>query len=178
MLCRILKGMYVKPSLVLKDLIKEFCAYYKYHKQKTVIYYYDHTAVGKSATSVKSYKDVVVEELVAAGWDVIERYMGQAPSHDTKYLFWQQTLEESKGENGIQVRFNRDNAMVLFKSMEHAEARQDRNGVQKDKRNEQNDNVMPEDATHGSDAVDMLVWGKYRADFKALQQGSYETFVM
>lgn len=162
---RVINSMYVLGSdgHRLKDLIIKFDKYYSAHKARNpeLNYYYDHTAVGTNASSDISFKDEIVNLLTELGWQVNDVYIGQAPSHHSKYWFWGLVL---KGDDPRlpKFKYNISNCQQLIASMENAAVKQTRKGFEKDKRPEQDKNVKPEDAPHLSDALDMLWYGKYR----------------
>ena len=54
---------------------------------KTVIYYYDATALGSNyAVNDQDFHWVVVHEFERHGWQVIDVYLGNPMRHDEKYL--------------------------------------------------------------------------------------------
>lgn len=92
---RIVNNLYVYHPQDLKDLIKQFCHYYRYHKEKTVYYYYDHTALqGRSATSAHEHCFEVERQFTALDWHIVPIYIGQACSHDTRIAIWKTVLQE------------------------------------------------------------------------------------
>lgn len=156
---RFINCMYVKHPLRLEDLLNDFCNYYAYHKNRLINYYYDHTAVGTDATRTTTYADEVIRLLTLKGWNVVKKYIGQAPSHHSKYLLWGAALS---GDPRIpRILLNRSNASTLLISMLQAPVRQGRNGFEKDKSSERNPNIDQAEATHPSDAADTLLFGKY-----------------
>ena len=44
----VLKSFYVKFERKLPALIDDFCSYYQFHQNKTVVFYYDTTALGSN----------------------------------------------------------------------------------------------------------------------------------
>lgn len=173
----IIKEFFVLTPKILDDLLLKFIAYYRFHKMKVVNYFYDHTAVGKSGMSSKSYRDVVAETLTRAGWTVNHMYMGQAPGHENKHRFWAEVMREENP--GLpKFRMNRGNCPSLKKSMEDAPWKQSEDGFKKDKSSEKNDNYPQEFATHGSDAVDQLMWGKFKSGFTKEESGFMPNMTM
>lgn len=155
-----LKSMFIKSPQTLDVLIHNFCDYYSAHQCKIVNYHYDHTAVSHSANSSMTYKDTVVEVFNKRGWQVVELYHGQAPSHHQKYLFWGQLL---KGTDTRLPKFmlNKSNCKYLIISMQQAGVLEGKNGFEKDKRPEKQKNAIHEETTHFSDAADTLYYFKY-----------------
>lgn len=161
----IIKEFFVSSPRILDHLIDDFVRYYRFHRNKVINYYFDHTAIASSAASTKSFRDIVVERFQRAGWQVRQIYTGQAPHHEEKYLFWNDVLAEESATLPV-FRMNRANCPSLKKSMEDAGVKQSDEGFKKDKSSERNKNIAPEFATHGSDAVDMLMWGKFKSGFQ------------
>lgn len=161
----IIKEFYVKSPGILQDVLEEFVKYYRFHRCKQIYYYFDHTAIASFAHTSTSYRDLVVSSLKKSGWEVYEVYTGQAPQHAEKFEFWNKVLSEK--EQGLpSFRMNRGNCPALKKSMEDAGWIQTSEGFKKNKSAERNASVPQEYATHGSDAVDMLMWGKHKKGFQ------------
>lgn len=163
---RVLKSMYVlrKDKKIMDDLIDEFCEYYKYHTPHTVNYYYDNTALVTDATRLETLAELVVKRFKENNWHVNPIYIGQQPMHETRYRMWEAILKE-RDERFMMVRFNRQNCDSLLVSMQQTKTRQGKNGFEKDKRDEQNSKVKPQDAPHLGDALDTLYIGKYQHDY-------------
>jgi hypothetical protein len=140
----------------LKDVLQTFIEYYKPKLYKVVYYWYDHTAVGdQNETRIC---DDVINTLRAAGWAVIPMYFGHAVSHEAKYRMWGNLLLE-KGKYDKKFRTNRERCDHCITSMNRAPAIQNKDGFGKDKSSERKENVPANEATHHSDALDMVVWG-------------------
>ncbi|GHT62281.1 hypothetical protein AGMMS50239_15170 [Bacteroidia bacterium] len=45
---RTLKSFYVKYDRKLREAVQDFCTYYRHQREKTVVYYYDTTALGNN----------------------------------------------------------------------------------------------------------------------------------
>lgn len=156
---RFINTLYVKHPFRIVDLMNNFCDYYSSHTNKTINFFYDHTAIGGNALNNITYADEVVNILKSRGWKVIRKYVGQAPSHHARYLFWGIALSDDKRLPEILI--NKNNSRVLLISMLHAGVKQGKNGFEKDKSPERNTNVDQSEATHPSDAADTLLYGKY-----------------
>ena len=73
----VLKSFYVKFERKIPALVDDFCAYYAYHQNKTVIYYYDATALGSNyAVNDQDFRYVVIHEFERHGWQVTDVYLG------------------------------------------------------------------------------------------------------
>lgn len=163
---RVLKSMFVKreQQKILDDLVDEFCAYYKYHDAHHVNFFYDHTALVTDATRLETLADIVANRLVHNNWTVNRIYIGQQPRHETRYRMWEHVLKE-RDERFVRVRFNRENCDSLLISMQQTRVRIGKNGFEKDKRDEQNSAIKPEDAPHLGDALDTLYIGKFNTTY-------------
>lgn len=151
-----------KENMRLGDLLDKFDRYYAPHKHlnNTVIYYYDHTATGTNAASDIRFCDIVIDGLRSKGWNVIDKYIGQAPSHHSQYLLWSKML---KGDPDLpNFRYNRTNCADLKIAMSNTPVKQTEKGFKKDKSSERDPNVPPEHATHGTEAAGTLIYGSQR----------------
>jgi hypothetical protein len=154
--------MYVKPPAKLRDLVEKFDQYYRYHKCREVNYFYDHTAIGGDASRDYTFSEEIIRELTKRGWTVNPVFIGQAPAHHDKYVFFNTVFgpEEMVRAAGLpKLEYNRDNCEPLLLSMKLAPARQYKETFEKDKRSEGREGDQAE-ATHLSDAGDTLVWGR------------------
>ena len=125
-------------------------------------YHYDHTAIGTYPNPVSFAKELG-NALRAKGWTVIERYMGHAPGHGDKYEFMDKLLGGS--DNRLpSLLINRENCEYLITSMENAPMRLGTRGFEKDKSSERDKKTPQEEATHFSDAFDMLAWGELNSN--------------
>lgn len=72
----VLKSFYVKFERKIPALVDDFCAYYAYHQNKTVVFYYDATALGSNyAVNDQDFRYVVVHEFERHGWQVQDVYL-------------------------------------------------------------------------------------------------------
>ena len=83
----IIKSFYVKFERKIPALIENFCNYYAGHRNKTVVYYFDATALGSNyAVNEQDYRWWVIHEFERRGWRVEAVYLGNPMRHDEKYL--------------------------------------------------------------------------------------------
>jgi hypothetical protein len=147
----------------IKDLVEKFHQYYlpKQKSNNTIIFNYDHTAVGEDAKSDISFAKEWIQELSSRGWYVMENYIGYAPRHKSRFYLWQKVLG---GDVSIKpFRINLGNNIDLLISMRGTTTRKDKKGdFEKDKSSEQKKTIPPQHATHGGEAADCLIWSKYR----------------
>lgn len=157
---RTIKSFYVKHDRKLRELVRMFVQYYKPFSLRRVVFYYNNTALNTNyAVGEGDFKDVVIEELDKAGWDVTPVYMGKQMSHKEKHLVINQAL---KGQKYLFPTFNSDNNEELLPSMEATGIRIGKHGFEKDKSGEK----YPDSAddplelrTDGTDAWDDLFIG-------------------
>lgn len=162
---RILNGLYVKGDKRLNDLIDNFISYYTNHQNKTVNYYYDHTAQVTDTTRVSRVSDEVIKAFNKAGWKVNGINIGQQPRHETRYRLFQNVFAEQDIEKYKPVRINAENCKELIMSIQQAGVIQGKTGFEKDKRPEKNSSFAQEEATHFTDAFDTLYIGKFKHDY-------------
>lgn len=153
----ILSSDYVLQPYGLKHVIDRFCEQRKSRPNKTVFYYYDHTAVGKRNMH-STMADEVAEYFKMNGWRVVMMYMGQAPLQSLKYNKINLWLEN---EHIVKypIRINKRKNVSLILSMDQTGTKEGENGTQKDKSKERDQNFPQEQATHFSDTFDMIAWG-------------------
>jgi hypothetical protein len=169
---RIINAMYVKSPDILDHLAHKFIAYYRFHKNKTLNLYYDVSGNTKWGNSQLTMAQQFSKILVTAGWRVIPKTVsGRNASHDDKYLLINRILRNTADEIHDPklplIQINKDSCKELIISMQQAPAKQGRQGMQKDKSSERKKDFPQEEATHFSDAFDMLIWGKYRMNMKS-----------
>jgi hypothetical protein len=157
---------YVKPgdntTVMIDDLIDLFCNYYRFHNDKTVIYYRDKYGDHKQANSAKTYNEQAIDRLANNGWVVIpQEHRGQEPPHHDKYLLWGNILKENNPKFP-RARFNGNKCKYTIISMNNTRVIEKDGRFKKDKRSEDpKSGVLPEEATHFGDACDKKIWIKY-----------------
>lgn len=156
----VLKSFYVKFERKIPELVSEFCDYYAHHVNKTVIFYYDSTALGSNyAVNNKDFRYVIIEEFEKHGWHVEDVYLGNPMRHDEKYLLINQGFA---GKNRLMPFFNRQNNDDLILALQTAGVTRGRDGFRKDKtgeKNEESEEDLLEHRTDGTDAFDTLYIG-------------------
>jgi hypothetical protein len=156
---RFLSAMAIDEHKKFEDLLITWCEYYRFHKNKTVYYWYDHTARDHDSRT-EEYPAIVNRVLRGYGWTVVEMYIGKQPNPEDRFKFWSYA---HKGDHPDLPRFmyNRSHCKWLIISINGAGIRQGRNGFEKDKRDEGNQKIDQRTTTHFSDAMDTLAVGKY-----------------
>ena len=156
----IIKSFYVKFERKIPALIEEFCRYYANHRNKTVVFYYDATALGGNyAVNDQDFRWVVVHEFERHGWQVEDVYLGNPMRHDEKYLLINQAFA---GKQRLMPFFNRQNNDDLILAVQSAGVTRGRNGFRKDKGGEklaETEEDLLQHRTDGTDAFDTLYIG-------------------
>ena len=153
---RVIKSFFVKYERKLVELVGDFCKYYRNHKRKEVVFYYDSTALGSNyAVNDEDFRWVIIEAFSTQGWEVRDAYIGKPMHHMEKQLLINRMLQ---GKANRHLRINRENNEDLIISIQTAGVY---NGG-KDKRGEklaETEEDRLESRTDGSDAFDTLAIG-------------------
>lgn len=156
-----LKSFYTKYNDRLKECISKFVEYYKPHHEKTVIYYYDSTALATNyvETGHTAY-DIVLDEFKKAGWKVNPIPLGNPMRHDSKHMIINNSFQ---GNEKLIAVINRDNNPELIQAIQLASIRIGDKGFRKDKSAEKSletDSSLPyELRTDATDAYDTNLLG-------------------
>ena len=165
----IIKSFYVKFERKIPALIEEFCNYYMHHQYKTVVYYYDTTALGANyAVNEQDFHWVVCHEFEKRGWQVEDVYLGNPMRHDEKYLLINQGFA---GKQRLMPFFNRQNNDDLILAIQTAGVVRGHNGFRKDKGGEKLDETeenLLEHRTDGTDAFDTLYIGTEKFPYREI----------
>ena len=156
----VLKSFFSKFERKIPELIDDFCTYYAFHRNKTVVFYYDSTALGSNyAVNDHDYHWVVCHEFERRGWTVDDVYIGPPMKHHEKYLLINQGFA---GNQRLMPFFNRQNNDDLILAVQAAKVERGRNGFRKDKGGEklaESEEDLLEHRTDGTDAFDTLYIG-------------------
>lgn len=156
----VIKSFYVKFERKLPELVADFCAYYASHENKTVVFYYDSTALGGNyAVNEQDFRWVIIHEFERHGWRVEDVYLGNPMRHDEKYLLINQGFA---GKQRLMPFFNRQNNDDLILAVQSAGVSRGRLGFRKDKAGEklaESEEDLLEHRTDGTDAFDTLYIG-------------------
>ncbi|MGM9862790.1 MAG: hypothetical protein ACI305_00805 [Lepagella sp.] len=156
----VIKSFYVKFERKIPGLVEDFCRYYSEHRNKTVVYYYDATALGSNyAVNDQDFHYNVVKEFERRGWRVESVYLGNPMHHDEKYLLINNAFA---GKQRLMPFFNRTNNEDLILAVQSAGVSRGRNGFHKDKSGEklaESEEDLLEHRTDGTDAFDTLYIG-------------------
>jgi hypothetical protein len=158
---------YNKPQEVNKvmitDLVEQFCAYYENHPTKRVLYYRDKYGDNRqpNVKNSLSYNNQAIEHFKTKGWRVEPKsHSGMEPPQHDKYLLWMNILKAGD-PRFPKVIFNGKNCKYTLISMNNTKVIERNGKFDKDKNSERNNKILPEEATHFSDAVDKRIWTKY-----------------
>ena len=162
----VIKSFYVKFDRKIPALVEDFCRYYAAHRNKTVVYYYDATALGSNyAVNDQDFHYNVVKEFERHGWRIESVYLGNPMHHDEKYLLINNAFA---GKQRLMPFFNRSNNEDLILAIQSAGVSNGRNGFRKDKSGEklaESEEDLLEHRTDGTDAFDTLYIGAEKFPF-------------
>ena len=153
-----LNWQFVKTPKKLQEMCNDWCDYYEPFVNKDVIFYYDSTAIAKSADGdATPFYEIVKHILSKRGWNVYEKYIGQQMRHSVKHEQIDMALKGNP--DYLFPQFNKYRTEFLFMAMEQTGIKYGRNGFEKDKGVEKSDDTPdnPDELkTHGTDAWDTL----------------------
>ena len=163
----VIKSFYVKFERKIPALVDDFCSYYAEHRCKTVVFYYDATALGSNyAVNEQDFRWVVIHEFERHGWHVEAVYIGNPMRHDEKFLLINQGFA---GKQRLMPFFNRQNNDDLILAIQTAGVSRGRNGFRKDKGGEklaESEEDLLQHRTDGTDAFDTLYIGCEKFPFR------------
>ena len=165
----VLKSFYVKYDRKIPALVADFCRYYAHHREKTVVFYYDSTALGSNyAVNRVDFRHTIIREFELHGWHVQPVPLGNPMRHDEKYNLINLGF---KGRNRLTPYFNRQNNDDLILAIQAAGVERGRNGFKKNKAGEklaETQDDLLEHRTDGTDAFDTLYIGCEKRPFSGL----------
>jgi len=163
----VIRSFYVKFERKIPALIADFCNYYRNHKCKQVIYYYDTTALGSNyAVNKKDFKAVIEEEFKSHGWRIKSVLLGNPMRHSEKYLLINSGFA---GKERLTPYFNIDANEALLVAIQSAGVIRGANGFKKYKAGEklaESEENLLEHRTDGTDAFDTLYIGMTKKPVK------------
>ena len=155
-----LKSFYVKYERKVRELVQDFCNYYRHHNKHEVIYYYDNTALGTNyAVGEDDFAAVICSEFERLDWSVQRVHLGNPMPHKDKHMMIFQSM---KGQRWLFPLFNEPNNEALLLAMENTGIRIGAEGFKKDKSGEklaESEEDLLEHRTDGTDAWDSLFIG-------------------
>lgn len=157
---RTVKHFWLKTPDKLKELVQGFCSYYSSRINRDIIFYFDSTAIARSASSDYTFADEVQNILIANSFNVTPIYIGQPVSHQSKHQQIDNALKRDPAF--LFPQFNEDHCSDLIIAIQQTGVKIGPNGFQKDKSLEKkpDDDESPDQhKTHGTDAWDTLFIG-------------------
>ncbi len=152
----ILKSFFVKYERKLNELIDDFCRYYRHHRNKRVIYYFDSTAKhGSYAVDDVLFYKVVEKSFRARGWRVTLKDIGRPMGHMQKHMLINRMFA---GKAKLVPMFNVENNEHLLISVQTAGVYNGGKDKRGEKLAETSENKL-EERTDGSDAFDTVCIG-------------------
>ena len=123
----VLKSFFVKFERKIPALVDDFCRYYAGHANKTVVYYFDSTALGSNyAVNEQDFRWVVIHEFECHGWRVEAVYLSNPMHHEEKHLLINQGFADKQR---LMPFFNRSNNEDLILAIQSAGVSNGRNGL-------------------------------------------------
>ena len=157
---KVLKSFYVKYERKLREVVNDFCNYYRFHHTREVVYYFDNTALGSNyAVSEEDFASVICSQFEKNGWTVNRVHIGNPIKHHEKYIMIDQAF---KGQKYLFVQINQPNNEALVLGMQHTGVKIGPYGFQKDKSGEklaETEEDLLQHRTDGTDAFDTLFIG-------------------
>ena len=158
---------FTKPDtsndVMINALVDQFTQYYRYHVDKTVLYYRDRYGDTRNPNvkNAKSYNEQAIARLEKNGWLVIPKvHAGMEPPQHDKFLLWGNILAGTD-PRFPRVRFNGTKCKYTLISMNNTQVIESEGKFKKNKLSERSKSILPEEATHFSDSVDKRIWTKY-----------------
>ncbi len=133
---RVIREFYVKNPQTLEHLIRAFARYFQDSPVRRVYFYYDSTAVARSAASGYSFSEVEIQILREEGFTVQPFYLGQPAKHAEKYQWLNAAFAGYDGSGLPGVQISRQGCPALIEALGRARAVVTRNGFAKDKHEE------------------------------------------
>lgn len=152
----VLKSFYVKYERKLEALVDDFCKYYRYHRNKHVVFYYDATAKqGAYAVDNVTFATVIENAFKSRGWFVTCVDIGNPMKQILKHLLINRMFD---GKSKLIPMINRENNEDLLISIQTAGIYNGGKDKRGEKLGESEENKL-ENRTDGSDAFDTLCIG-------------------
>lgn len=160
---RTLNNHWVKGIKDEEDLINDWADYYEPHPTKIVYLYYGHDGNATvTKNSRETYGQKIASHLRKRGWQVIDKSQNKPPArHNTKYILVNTLLKQNVSRLP-KITFNEPNNQDLIISIERAQAKEGKNGIEKVKKDERNASMKQEHTTHLSDAWDIIIYEEYK----------------
>lgn len=174
---KLIKGMHVDGNNKehLKGLVLNICRYFTNHSNKTIYYFYDHTAKqGKTAAGGEMFKDTVVKTFQSQGWKVIAVYVGHTQGYQHRIDMWREICQ---GKREYTFSYSIYNTIEVITAVKMTEVKRgkDKDGLDyvfKDKSKEKIKGYPQVEATHYPDSLDGLAEGILQNKWKSGSSGT------
>lgn len=169
----VIHSFFTKFDRKIPAVVHDFCNYFRLHRNKNIIFYYDSTALGSNyAVDKHDFKWTIENCFKREGWRIRSIYLGSPMRHADKYLI----INESfiAGTRPLTTYINQDNNEDLLLAIQTAGVSRGRNGFQKDKSGEklpESEENLLERRTDGTDAFDTLVLGCLSKPVRSVSSG-------
>lgn len=154
--------------------MKKTLHYYRFHRYKVVIYYYDHTAISQDGKVDYSYAQELVNAFRAhPEWKIIPIYIGVTPPAKVRYELAGEVFRREH-EKIRSIAINRENCGFLLESLRNAQIKKGTSlteDYRKNKDDERNLELDQKKTTHKSDAFDTLLVGVCNFDPRTVMSG-------
>lgn len=153
---KVLKSFFVKYERKLNELVEDFCRYYRYHRNRRVVFYYDNTAKqGSYAVNDLTFASEIVYAFRRRGWLVTEVDIGPAMNQMVKHLLINRMFARRAKLVPMINRENNEDLLISIQTAGVYNGKKDKRG---EKLAETEENRL-ESRTDGSDAFDTLCIG-------------------
>lgn len=161
------KNMFVNHPDTLKMLIRSAIRYFAGFPTQIINFYYDQTAIGEDAQkrqeAGETFDQIVIQQWEAAGWVVNAIYVGQAWNHKKRYLEISNVMKNTD-DAPFTVTYNSEECAELIVSCQSAQVklivRDGKTRVAKNKLPETDGVTPPVKATHLTEAMDGVFYGR------------------
>lgn len=162
----VINSFFEKGGGNIKELATRFNNYYRPHRMRDLRFYYDPSGNNTLPNSAETLSEEFARYLRASGWSVEMMHIGlhNNPRYELRYYLWREILKNKDKRDPKYPLFfmNKNNCKEVFVSMLDAGLKKYEKKLKKDKGSEKpGSGVLPEHATHFSDAVDYIVMHKY-----------------
>ncbi|HAH24907.1 MAG TPA: hypothetical protein DCL77_14335 [Prolixibacteraceae bacterium] len=180
---RVLKNIFTIPPKWIRDMADQFIEYFKYHRRKVLMLYYDRSAnnfkkVGEDTAG--KIKQAIEKDRwgKATGWEVKLMSIGQGNILHTEEYDLMSVMMDEQDRRLPKLRIDQFNCKELKGSMESAPSKPGSGNekVMKDKRSEHLPaHRLPMESTNMSDALKYLLCRKEWLDYaRAVKAQDYE----
>lgn len=166
---RVIKELYTMSPKILDDTVKEFCHYYRHHKNKMLYFNPDAEGNHDRANSPNTYVETSMKILREHGWSV---KMGHRKKynkfHDDTYYLVNGMFSKEQRQDLYSISINSDQCKNLVLAMEKTPTKERKGKVEKDKTSERKKEGRIT-ATDSTDALDQMLYYTFKDMLKGSQ---------